>query len=64
MGLVYSKQFLSFGHTKSLQVEPGVAILLDNKQAYEVMIKQQYDGRDLNMSSRNTSLYSIQIYEI
>jgi hypothetical protein len=33
MGLVYSKKFLSFGHTKSLQVEPGVAILLDNKQA-------------------------------
>ena len=43
-------QCVSFGHTKPLQIGHGGAILLDNKQAYEVMIKQRYDGRDLNTS--------------
>jgi len=47
-------QCLSFGHTKPLQIGHGGAILLDNKQAYEVMIKQRYDGRDLNISPWNT----------
>ena len=43
-------QCLSFGHTKPLQIGHGGAILLDNKRAYDVMIKQRYDGRDLNIS--------------
>jgi dTDP-4-amino-4,6-dideoxygalactose transaminase len=41
-------QCLSFGHTKPLQIGHGGAILLDSKTAYDVMIKQRYDGRDLN----------------
>jgi hypothetical protein len=63
MGLVY-KRSLIFGHTKSLQIEHRDAIVLDNRIAIEVMIKQPYDGRDLNMSPWNTSLYSIQICKI
>ena len=47
-------QCVSFGHDKPLQIGHGGAILLDNKQAYEVMIKQRYDGRDLNISPWNT----------
>jgi dTDP-4-amino-4,6-dideoxygalactose transaminase len=43
-------QCLSFGHTKPLQIGHGGAILLDNKKAYDTMIKQRYDGRDLNTS--------------
>ena len=42
-------QCLSFGHTKPLQIGHGGAILLDDKQAYETMIKQRYDGRDLSI---------------
>ena len=41
-------QCVSFGHTKPLQIGHGGAILLDNKRAYDMMIKQRYDGRDLN----------------
>jgi len=41
-------QCLSFGHTKPLQIGHGGAILLDNKAAYNTIIKQRYDGRDLN----------------
>jgi dTDP-4-amino-4,6-dideoxygalactose transaminase len=43
-------QCLSFGHTKPLQIGHGGAILLDSKTAYDIMIKQRYDGRDLNTS--------------
>lgn len=43
-------QCVSFGHTKPLQIGHGGAILLDNKRAYDMMIKQRYDGRDLNTS--------------
>jgi dTDP-4-amino-4,6-dideoxygalactose transaminase len=42
-------QCVSFGHTKPLQIGHGGAILLDNKRAYDTMIKQRYDGRDLNI---------------
>jgi len=41
-------QCVSFGHGKPLQVGHGGAILLDNKAAYSTIIKQRYDGRDLN----------------
>ena len=43
-------QCLSFGHTKPLHIGHGGAILLDDKKAYETIIRQRYDGRDLNIS--------------
>jgi dTDP-4-amino-4,6-dideoxygalactose transaminase len=42
-------QCLSFGHGKPLQIGRGGAILLDDARAYDVMIQQRYDGRDLNI---------------
>ena len=41
-------QCLSFGHGKPLQINRGGAILLDDKAAYDAIIQQRYDGRDLN----------------
>jgi dTDP-4-amino-4,6-dideoxygalactose transaminase len=41
-------QCLSFGHTKPLHIGRGGAILLDDKAAYEEIIRMRYDGRDLN----------------
>ena len=43
-------QCLSFGHTKPLHIGRGGAILLDNKKAYDEIIRMRYDGRDLNTS--------------
>jgi dTDP-4-amino-4,6-dideoxygalactose transaminase len=43
-------QCLSFGHDKPLTVGHGGAILLDDAQAYETLIRQRYDGRDLTVS--------------
>lgn len=43
-------QCLSFGRTKPLEIGHGGAILLDDPQAYQVMIRQRSDGRDLNIS--------------
>jgi dTDP-4-amino-4,6-dideoxygalactose transaminase len=43
-------QCLSFGHTKPLHIGRGGAILLDNEQAYQRLIRMRYDGRDLNIS--------------
>ena len=45
-----SMQCLSFGHTKPLHIGRGGAILLDDPQAYNIMIRQRYDGRDLEIS--------------
>lgn len=42
-------QCLSFGYGKPLQIGRGGAILLDDKTAYETLIMQRYDGRDLNI---------------
>jgi dTDP-4-amino-4,6-dideoxygalactose transaminase len=42
-------QCLSFGHTKPLHIGRGGAILLDDKAAYDAIIKMRYDGRDLNI---------------
>jgi dTDP-4-amino-4,6-dideoxygalactose transaminase len=39
---------LSFGHTKPLHIGHGGAILLDDKTAYDKIIRMRYDGRDLN----------------
>lgn len=41
-------QCLSFGHGKPLQINRGGAILLDDKAAYDAILLQRYDGRDLN----------------
>ena len=43
-------QCLSFGHTKPLHIGRGGAILLDDKAAYEKLIRMRYDGRDLSIS--------------
>ena len=43
-------QCLSFGHDKPLHIGRGGAILLDNEQAYQRLIRMRYDGRDLNIS--------------
>jgi dTDP-4-amino-4,6-dideoxygalactose transaminase len=43
-------QCLSFGHTKPLHIGRGGAILLDNEQSYQRLIRMRYDGRDLNIS--------------
>ena len=40
-------QCLSFGHTKPLHIGRGGAILLDDQQAYETIVRMRYDGRDL-----------------
>lgn len=45
-----SMQCLSFGHTKPLHIGRGGAILLDDELAYNTMIRQRYDGRDLGIS--------------
>jgi dTDP-4-amino-4,6-dideoxygalactose transaminase len=43
-------QCLSFGHTKPLHIGHGGAIILDDKQAYDTIIRMRYDGRDLNIT--------------
>ena len=43
-------QCLSFGHTKPLHIGHGGAIILDDKAAYDTIIRMRYDGRDLNIS--------------
>jgi dTDP-4-amino-4,6-dideoxygalactose transaminase len=43
-------QCLSFGHGKPLAIGHGGAILLDDEQAYNRLIRQRSDGRDLKIS--------------
>lgn len=43
-------QCLSFGHTKPLHIGRGGAILLDDPDAYRVLLQMRYDGRDLTIS--------------
>jgi dTDP-4-amino-4,6-dideoxygalactose transaminase len=43
-------QCLSFGYDKPLNNGRGGAILLDNKETYEELLKMRYDGRDLSVS--------------
>ena len=43
-------QCVSFGHSKPLQIGRGGAILLDNADAYRVLLEQRYDGRNLKIS--------------
>ena len=44
------KQCLSFGHTKTLAIGHGGAILLDDTKAYETILQQRYDGRNLTVA--------------
>jgi dTDP-4-amino-4,6-dideoxygalactose transaminase len=43
-------QCLSFGHSKPLAIGHGGAILLDDKKAYQTILRQRYDGRDLSVA--------------
>jgi dTDP-4-amino-4,6-dideoxygalactose transaminase len=43
-------QCLSFGHSKPLHVGRGGAILLDDADAYEQLLRMRYDGRDLTVT--------------
>jgi dTDP-4-amino-4,6-dideoxygalactose transaminase len=43
-------QCLSFGFDKPLNIGRGGAILLDDSDAYNTMLRQRYDGRDLQVS--------------
>ena len=43
-------QCLSFGYDKPLHIGRGGAIILDDKAAYDTIIRMRYDGRDLNIS--------------
>lgn len=43
-------QCLSFGYSKPLDIGRGGAILLDDQQAYNTLIRQRSDGRDLKIT--------------
>lgn len=43
-------QCLSFGHGKPLQIGRGGAILLDDVDAYRIILAQRYDGRNLDVA--------------
>lgn len=43
-------QCLSFGHDKPLEIGRGGAVLLDDPLAYEIMRRQRYDGRMLEIT--------------
>jgi dTDP-4-amino-4,6-dideoxygalactose transaminase len=47
-------QCLSFGYSKPLDIGRGGAILLDDRQAYNTLIQQRSDGRDLKISPWET----------
>lgn len=46
----HQMQCLSFGRDKPLAIGRGGAILLDDPVAYEVMLQQRYDGRQLSIT--------------
>ena len=43
-------QCLSFGYDKPLHIGRGGAILLDDRKAYEDIVRMRYDGRDLSIT--------------
>jgi dTDP-4-amino-4,6-dideoxygalactose transaminase len=47
-------QCLSFGYGKPLDIGRGGAILLDDLEAYQTLIRQRSDGRDLKISPWET----------
>jgi dTDP-4-amino-4,6-dideoxygalactose transaminase len=42
-------QCVSFGHDKPLPIGRGGAILLDDEEAYQALLRMRYDGRDLTI---------------
>lgn len=42
-------QCVSFGHDKPLPIGRGGAILLDDRTAYQAILRMRYDGRDLTV---------------
>lgn len=53
-------QCLSFGQGKPLEIGRGGAILLDDPTAYAQMIRQRYDGRNLNITPwQDQKVYSV-----
>ena len=42
-------QCVSFGHDKPLPIGRGGAILLDDEEAYQAILRMRYDGRDLTV---------------
>lgn len=42
-------QCLSFGHDKPLPIGRGGAILLDDEEAYQAILRMRYDGRNLTI---------------
>jgi len=43
-------QCVSFGHDKPLPIGRGGAILLDDAEAYQAILRMRYDGRDLTVT--------------
>ena len=43
-------QCVSFGHDKPLPIGRGGAILLDDEEAYQAILRMRYDGRDLTVN--------------
>ena len=43
-------QCLSFGYSKPLEIGHGGAILLDDRELYQQLLRMRYDGRDLDIS--------------
>jgi dTDP-4-amino-4,6-dideoxygalactose transaminase len=54
MYIPHTMMCLSFGHGKPLAIGRGGAILLDDADAYNIMLAQRYDGRDLTVSPWQT----------
>ena len=45
----WQMQCVSFGHDKPLPIGRGGAILLDDEEAYQAILRMRYDGRDLTI---------------
>ena len=46
----WQMQCVSFGHDKPLPIGRGGAILLDDEEAYQAILRMRYDGRDLTVN--------------
>lgn len=55
-----SMQCLSFGHSKILEIGRGGAILLDDVDAYNKLLQQRSDGRDLSINPwQNQTVFNV-----
>ena len=53
-------QCLSFGHSKILEIGRGGAILLDDVDAYNKLLQQRSDGRDLSINPwQNQTVFNV-----